>query len=285
MRHDRPSAPPRSRRAGLAAALAGLLALLFTLGGCAGELATKGEALRLLGGNLARGVVFEPYAATLNAVGGLRPYTFTLLTGSLPPGLVLDNGAIRGAPTEPGTFEVTVQVSDANLSRVSQSFTLQVVKAPEPRFVLDAPLTEVRSEVTLRARLEDARGVTGVRGLVTWDAERFALAETGPEAGGRGLGLVWQAAAGSLQVDVVGLGKELTGSPELFRFTLRPLTPPARVQATYTVEVVSSSADPDRRHDYLTGSVGGAPNPAVPAVETAPDVEPAPPHTEDEDAP
>jgi len=267
MRPEVPTAPPpRERRAwrGRAAATAtAFVAALLALAGCAGDLATQGEALRLLGGGLERAVLHEQYAVTLNAVGGLRPYTFTLTGGELPPGLALENGAFRGVPTEVGAFEVTVQVSDANLSRVTQTYTLQVVRTPQPRLVVDAPLTEVRGDVTLRVRLEDARSVTGVRSLISWDPEVYSLVEASPVSARRDVALLWQAEPGLLRADVAGLGRQLTGNPELFRLTLRPTTPPVRVQVTFAAEVVSASADPDRKHDYLTGVVGAAPRPAT----------------------
>jgi hypothetical protein len=55
------------------------------------------------------------YTANLGAVGGQPPYTWSVLTGSLPPGLTLNaNGMISGSPTvAAGTYIFKVQVSDA----------------------------------------------------------------------------------------------------------------------------------------------------------------------------
>jgi Putative Ig domain len=53
-------------------------------------------------------------AASLQATGGVPPFTWFLLSGSLPPGLSLDgNGAIVGTPTQAGTFTFNVQVNDS----------------------------------------------------------------------------------------------------------------------------------------------------------------------------
>lgn len=253
---DTPHRPCPARGA-IATAL--LLALALTLSACAGELATRGEALRLVGTEVPRAIVFEQYDATLNAVGGLRPYTFTILSGALPAGITLENGVLRGAATETGTFTLSVEVSDANLSRVSQSYTLQVTAPPPPQFLLDAPQTEVRGSVTIRARLKDARAVTGVRSLVTWDPRLFTLAEEGAVASRRDVAVLWQADDASLQVDLTGLGTQLTGDVELYRFTLVPVAPPVRVQASFAAEVTTLSPDPERKHVYLTGIVGAAP--------------------------
>jgi WD40 repeat protein len=55
-----------------------------------------------------------PYSATLQAAGGTGNLTWSLTSGSLPPGLVLSSaGAISGTPTIAGTFNFTVGVSDS----------------------------------------------------------------------------------------------------------------------------------------------------------------------------
>lgn len=61
------------------------------------------------------GVVGTPFNSPAPAVtGGAAPYTFSVATGTLPPGLTLNTstGAITGTPTAPGSF--TIQVTDAN---------------------------------------------------------------------------------------------------------------------------------------------------------------------------
>jgi hypothetical protein len=66
--------------------------------------------LTLPEGNLGVG-----YDFTLWAGGTQAPYTFTVLEGSLPPGLSLDtNGRLHGSPTKQGFFIFTVMATDAN---------------------------------------------------------------------------------------------------------------------------------------------------------------------------
>jgi glucose/arabinose dehydrogenase len=59
------------------------------------------------------GKVGRPYIMPLKAAGGRKPYTWSLVSGAIPAGLVVTTGGvIRGTPTASATVDLTFQVSD-----------------------------------------------------------------------------------------------------------------------------------------------------------------------------
>jgi hypothetical protein len=69
--------------------------------------------------NLPAGKVGVAYSQHLTAQGGLAPYSWSIVSGQLPPGLFLGstspdfNNVLTGTPTTAGTFTFTLQVTDA----------------------------------------------------------------------------------------------------------------------------------------------------------------------------
>jgi putative Ig domain-containing protein len=61
------------------------------------------------------GNVGTVYAHTFPTGGGFPPYVFSIVAGSLPPGLNLNSatGVVSGTPSTPGTFPFTIQVNDS----------------------------------------------------------------------------------------------------------------------------------------------------------------------------
>ncbi len=79
-----------------------------------------------IGPTLPRGALGAPYTGTLQATGGTASKSWSLVTGSLPPGLALQSsGAITGTPTTEGTFNFTVRVTSLALS-AERAMTLVV---------------------------------------------------------------------------------------------------------------------------------------------------------------
>jgi hypothetical protein len=99
------------------------------LGLCA---VTAAASLSISTKSLSDAMVGEAYSATLTASGGNKPYTWSVLTGSLPPGLSLSSstGAITGTPTAAGNFSFTVRAIDNSADVDVQALGIRVLASP-----------------------------------------------------------------------------------------------------------------------------------------------------------
>ncbi|MFZ0912394.1 MAG: Ig domain-containing protein, partial [Candidatus Korobacteraceae bacterium] len=93
---------------------------------------TPAVALSITTTSLPSGTAGTAYSATLTAVGGVYPYTWSLTSGSLPFGLFLNasSGVISGTPTTAGTSNFTVQVADSATPPATASAPLSIVINP-----------------------------------------------------------------------------------------------------------------------------------------------------------
>ncbi|MDP2755168.1 MAG: PKD domain-containing protein [Nitrospirota bacterium] len=65
--------------------------------------------------SLPSGTVGVSYGTNLSATGGKTPYTWSIMSGNLPPGLSPSTGGlISGTPTTAGTYNFTVKVTDSS---------------------------------------------------------------------------------------------------------------------------------------------------------------------------
>ena len=77
---------------------------------------------------LPSGTAGSVYSSTLAASGGVTPYAWSLISGTLPDGLTLSaSGTISGTPAVAGTFTPTIQVTDASQQRASKSFRVVII--------------------------------------------------------------------------------------------------------------------------------------------------------------
>jgi hypothetical protein len=86
--------------------------------------------------SLPTGIQGKPYSATpATASGGLAPFTWSVITGALPPGVTLDpaTGAVSGRPTAFGTFSFTLGVRDASGQTATADATITIVRALDLR--------------------------------------------------------------------------------------------------------------------------------------------------------
>ncbi len=91
---------------------------------------TVAAALAVATSDLPPGAAGAPYNATLQAVAGTSPYTWSVTNGSLPPGLALaPSGSIAGTPSSSGMYSFTVRVRDSAGATASKALTITISSA------------------------------------------------------------------------------------------------------------------------------------------------------------
>ena len=73
------------------------------------------------------------YSAKLSASGGTLPYQWQVNRGYLPPGLRLDRqtGVLSGKPQRPGTYQVTIIVTDSSVparESLTEQYTIKIAR-------------------------------------------------------------------------------------------------------------------------------------------------------------
>ncbi len=96
--------------------------------------APEWSALSIAPATLPGGRVGSAYTQALTASGRVAPYSWSVVSGSLPPGLSLSasTGVISGTPTAAAPFAFAIQVADSESTPVTAvaSFSLTVAAAP-----------------------------------------------------------------------------------------------------------------------------------------------------------
>ncbi|GEM_PF-2214491 len=89
------------------------------------------DVVAILTTGLPEGRKGETYSKNLEAAGGIGPYLWEILQGSLPSGLLLNasSGIIQGRPTTTGTYDFLVRVTDAEGRTSAKTIVLTVVES------------------------------------------------------------------------------------------------------------------------------------------------------------
>jgi hypothetical protein len=113
------------------------------------------------------------YSAAVSATGGTTPYSWSIISGSLPAGLTLgtSSGVISGTPTGSGTSTFTIQVEDASAQTATASLTLTVNGQPQPLVITTTALPSATQNRPYRATLS----ATGGTAPYSWSAVPGAL--------------------------------------------------------------------------------------------------------------
>ena len=100
----------------------------------------------------------EQYQASLNALGGSAPYTFTT-SGNLPPGIsVSTSGVVSGSSTSSGSYPFNVTVREASGQTFTQACSLNVAPA-YLHITTSCPLPDAQLGQSYSAQIQAAGGV------------------------------------------------------------------------------------------------------------------------------
>jgi hypothetical protein len=118
------------------------------------------------------GAVAADYCAPLLATGGVPPYKWTVIGGSIPEGLVLGTtGVLRGTPTSDGHGNFTVQATDSAGVAVEKYFDLLISPPKQPAtplaFSTTAPLPQGSVGVEYKERLFATGGTPPYSWVIT----------------------------------------------------------------------------------------------------------------------
>jgi hypothetical protein len=101
------------------------IALIFLLSPC------FAANVSITTSTLPNGTVDSSYSAAIKASGGCTPYTWAILTGSLPAGITketVSSGALdlSGKPTKAASYSFVLQVKDCNKNVASKTYTVAI---------------------------------------------------------------------------------------------------------------------------------------------------------------
>lgn len=126
--------------------------------------AVENYAVSLTQNVLPNGSLNTPYNFTLQATGGIAPYSYAVTEGNLPSGLILQaNGQLAGTPTQSGLFEFTVTVTDSN---PGSGFAPQATDGQFVQLQILAP-TAANASISGRVSTADGRGIRNARVILT----------------------------------------------------------------------------------------------------------------------
>lgn len=179
------------------------------------------DLLTFAGSGLPVAYVGEAYQGSVAVSGGAGPYGYKVVTGTLPPGLRLQSGALSGTPLKSGSYTFTVEANDANLSSKVQQFTLNVSALPPLSLGLTLPPSEIRGETRIPVVIKSPRQVRAAR--LSWDLGS-GVQVTRVQAMNSSDLIIWKQEGTLLTLDL-GLRSSPKTEARVALITLRPSQP------------------------------------------------------------
>lgn len=105
----------------------------------------------------------EVYQESLHAIGGAGLLSFTVVSGSLPPGLQLESAWLRGTPTDKGTYNFGLEIKDSATPAQVWRQLYSVTVLPPEVFIATQSLADAVLGSAYAAQLYGTRGTPPYR--------------------------------------------------------------------------------------------------------------------------
>jgi alpha-tubulin suppressor-like RCC1 family protein/PKD repeat protein len=124
------------------------------------------------------GIIGAPYNWTVATTGGVPPYTWGLVSGTLPPGLSLDttSGVISGKPSTVGNYTFTIHVTNGDVTNPVKTISIKIVTSSYAYTWGDNYYYGTMANPTTPVQVAGLPGVTAVSGgdsdfttVLKWD--------------------------------------------------------------------------------------------------------------------
>ena len=216
-------------------------------------------AVSVATGSLPAGQVAVGYSAGLSATPGVAPFSWSVSSGTLPPGVSLSGaGVFSGTPTTAGTYNFVVEVSDSNTPVGTATQALSITVAPPVVTVATGSLPAGQVAVGYSAGLSATPGVAPF----SWSVSSGTL-PPGVSLSGAGVfsGTPTTAGTYNFVVEVsdsntpVGTATQalsITVAPGVFRITTPSALPGATLGAAYSKALVAADGIPPYKWKKIT---------------------------------
>ncbi|MGE0434312.1 MAG: putative Ig domain-containing protein [Planctomycetota bacterium] len=223
------------------------------------------------------GYVGDAYSRTFTAAGGVPAYTWSLQSGSLPPGLALNTntGVLSGPPSAAGIYAFTIRVTDTNNDFDQLGYTLEILDLPAitspspgalPQATRNAP-NYSQSFTASNGKSPLSWSATGLPAGMSINSGTGVLSGTPTASGAFNINVTVTDANGKTDVDAwtlqVAAAVALTGSslPDAEEETLYSQTPGnSGGTGPYAWTMFINPALPDLSMDPSTGLITGTPS-------------------------
>jgi hypothetical protein len=131
-------------------------------------------------GSLPAGNVNKSYNAVFAVGGGASPYLFSIASGSLPPGVTLNQhtGSLTGIPSTIGSYNFEILVTDAAEKYGSAAFTVDIARSVQNGFSIS--VSPSSATVNSGGKQQFTATVTGTSNSgVTWSASSGSIDKNG----------------------------------------------------------------------------------------------------------